>query len=182
MRKENTIKRKLQQVKFRYLKNFISDYFAQSPETCAHNMKMPPSPVGNAPSVCGFGLGVGWEPSYCDRMIDDGKRARTCTLYCRFEIKTKENLKEEFNETLRNSTLPEIAAEYPDMAALLWVLGAPEALIEEDEVIPDEPVVQSDSSEHVDQIPPAISPPVVVDSEQEDTGLNRPSWFKAWFR
>jgi hypothetical protein len=54
--------------------------------------------------------------------------------------KTREQIKEQFHGTLANLSVAEIAVQYPDLAALLWVLGdgSPQGPIEEVEEVEEE--------------------------------------------
>lgn len=147
MRTESAIRHKLKQVKFRYLKKYLAEYYRQSPEDCMYNLLMPPAGDDYIPSVCGWGRnGPGWEPSYCDRTLDDGQRARECTFFCRSSERTKAQIKADFDQHLRGLSIAMVASNYPDMAALLWVLGV--------DVVPED--VFEDDAEIEDPSPPAI--------------------------
>jgi hypothetical protein len=65
------------------------------------------------------------------------KQAHSCPL---FEYaRDKEEVKSDFQKKLLSLSLPDLAATYPDMVALMWVLGDDQAK----ESILDEPVTDT---------------------------------------
>jgi hypothetical protein len=77
--------------------------------------------VSNGSGPCGVCVHPNQEGDIlCDLAWGGAEKARTCPL---FELRlTKEEIKADFKDFLSTAKLHEIAAEYPDMAALLWVL------------------------------------------------------------
>lgn len=118
MKTPGAIKHKLNQVRFRYMKKRIESELRQVPGNCLYNAQMP---VGASLCLYGAGDPVTWESTYCDEQVDGGERAKGCSLFC--SRRTMAEVKDSFRQDLEEMTLPEVAAQYPDMAALIWVLG-----------------------------------------------------------
>jgi hypothetical protein len=165
-----TIKHKLNQVRFRYLKKLIEAEFRPTPGNCRHNVLLPkyaslePGSVTEHPpvGVCAYGMtdpSSGWPLSHCDERVDGGSRARSCDKFC--PRRTKEEVKEDFRQKLDAMTFPEVAFNYPDMAALIWVLDTSDVSVPED-VPPPTPVVVS---EEPDPPTDAGSPPAPLVEE-----------------
>ena len=148
MKSIGTIKHKLKQVRFRYMKHRIEASLCTVPENCAHNDVFTYPRLGTTPvRVCGNPLvrlpdGGGF--ALCDSAWED--RAPTCPHF--LPRTTKDEVKAAFDTELHAMTLADVAREYPDMAALVWVLG-------------DDPVVED--------VPPP--PPEVLDAP--DAGMAR---------
>lgn len=187
MKTSGAIKHKLNQVRFRHMKKRIESELRQSPGNCLYNAVVPPPPGvkgAQGVSLCLYGAGepTTWEPTFCDERVDGGERAKGCSTFC--AIRTLDEVKEDFRQDLEKMTFPEVAAVFPDMAALIWVLGeedvpvAPEVRVEapptvetplissvETPLMPSEPVSESTSLENEDFVP-----------EKQ----NRP-WWSRWF-
>lgn len=130
MHTEAAIRHKLKQVKFRYLKKRLEKALSQCSGNCVHN-----SPIKLR---TGTTLGVCAHTEYLGTICDDenayGNRARICP---KFQSKNhKEDTKAVFSSELSAMSLPDIAAQYPDMAALLWVLSEETVPTEDPEVAP----------------------------------------------
>lgn len=130
MKAEGQIKQKVKQVIFRHRKAYIRAGLARKPRNCLHNDKVRlPIHMSNRATlnVCGY-CPDGETPNnfVCDSSMGGDKQAADCPF---FENRTTaEDLKEEFNRKLGlNGEAPVeigyIAKEYPDIAALMWVLG-----------------------------------------------------------
>lgn len=123
MRSEGNVRHKLKQVSYRHLQRLLRENFRQKPQRCAHNSLVildESSTVG----LCGV-LSVDGVPRHlpCDSRIpgcDD--MAQGCSMFK--PLKTKAEIKDEFQVLLSSSDRGEIASEYPDIAALLWVLDS----------------------------------------------------------
>jgi len=140
MKSEAQIKHKLSQVRFRHLKREVRNGLSRKSSNCIHNgvLEGPGRPVG----VCLLGSEdpKSWDGGVCD---DSGDRAGSCPSFsCR---NSKEKLKQDFNDFLRDSDIAHVAAEYPDIAALLWVL-APESVSELESEMDLESDFESESS------------------------------------
>ena len=120
LRTEGQIKQKLKQVMFRHLQKLLrAKLFRKRPDTCLHNR----------PSVEG-GVKV-WEcarqsPEVYRRVCDS--RFGNCLLFAKtcpcWEHKgSKKEVQEKFRALMESKDMGAIASEYPDTAALLWVLG-----------------------------------------------------------
>jgi hypothetical protein len=75
--------------------------------------------------VCLYGVQGARAIRVCDERHGGFQQAKDCPLYD--SLKQKSQIKEEFQAELEGMTIAEIAYEYPDMAALVWVLGAEDA-------------------------------------------------------
>jgi prefoldin subunit 5 len=108
------IRHQLKQIRFRYLKKLIEEALAAEPGNCIHHRTVHPPLLHQPIDVCFFP-----EP-ICEDLICSFPRAQTCP---HFETQTtKEEIKADFKDFLSTATLAQIAARYPDLAALLWVL------------------------------------------------------------
>jgi len=130
VKNDGQIKQKIKQVVYRHRKAFVRHGLARHPENCSYNKRVTlPVHMSNraALHVCGY-CPDGETPNnvVCDASMGGDRQAGECPF---FEAKnTAEALKEEFNENLGiNGGAPReigyIAKEYPDVAALLWVMG-----------------------------------------------------------
>lgn len=119
MRSPGAIRHKLNQVRYRYLKKRIDADLRPAPGNCTFN-----APMGeDGHALCLFGAGdpQTWKPSFCDERLDGGVRAKSCSMFC--ARRTKEQVKDEFEAEFNTFTIADVAYRYPDMAALIWVLG-----------------------------------------------------------
>jgi hypothetical protein len=112
MKSEGAIRQKLKQVRFRYAKRELDASLTRTSSTCEHNVLLEVPGVGSV-GACRLEAGV-----VCDAARDIDL-AQDCTTYaCRY---SKEVLKETLSVAL-DAPIPEVAAKYPDAAALMWVL------------------------------------------------------------
>jgi hypothetical protein len=127
---EGQIKQKVKQVIFRHRKAFIRRGLARHPENCVYNerVKLPVHMSNRATlHICGY-CPDGSTPNnvVCDASMGGDRQAAECPY---FEAhRSADVLKEEFNDLLGiDGGAPKeigfIAKEYPEVAALLWVLG-----------------------------------------------------------
>lgn len=122
MKSAGAIKHKLKQVRFRYMKLHLEEHLKMRPGNCAHNsVFMHPLANGEPVGVClkSEVQGASNNLPICDSKWAD--RASECPYFA--TTLTKDQYKEGFGKRLESLSLPEIARDYPDMAALLWVLG-----------------------------------------------------------
>lgn len=119
MKSEGTIRHKLKQVRFRYLKRRIEESLDVRPENCAHNGVMDgPDNI----RACFLQLDVpGRRGVVCDERFGGCARAAACPHFT--QRNDKSGVKAAFYADLEAMSFPEIAYNYPDMAALLWVLA-----------------------------------------------------------
>lgn len=141
MKTEAQIKHKLSQVRFRHLKREVRTGLSRRPENCRHNGRIN-LPVYGPSGICLLKT-EGAERVLCDEILED--RAPSCDAFeC---LHSKGSLKKRFDDFLKSSDRAHIAEQYPDMAALLWVLDVehpepPDPIEDEDEPVErSEPVV-----------------------------------------
>ena len=120
MKTEGAIRNKIKQIRFRYLKQVMAESLERKPENCKHNDLCHSLSDNKTFRVCGLPPS-GQTQLICDARYNGGNRAPNCTSFT--PLKSKEDIKAEFTENLNNMSFPEIAYNYPDMAALLWVLS-----------------------------------------------------------
>jgi hypothetical protein len=116
MKTVGEVRQKLKQVKFRYLKKELEASLVRTSSNCVHNRLLEVPSLGEV-SICALKEGA----IACDasRGID---LAPSCESYaCRYQ---KEEVKSGMEEVF-TSSIPHIAARYPDAAALMWVLDEP---------------------------------------------------------
>jgi hypothetical protein len=137
---EGQIKQKVKQVIFRLRKAHIRKGLARHPQNCVHNDKIHlPVHTGNRATirVCTWGIahvkapgqghdGEEWNNRVCDASMGGEQQAAECPYF--ESCSTADELKAEFNENLgieggTPKDIGYIAKHYPDVAALLWVLG-----------------------------------------------------------
>jgi len=127
MKTEAQIKQKLKQVKYRARKRYLEEHLSRVPHNCTFNAAIEGVPAREKlPRVCThtsqYGE-YGRTVLVCDSRVTGCDRAPDCPW---FETRrTKEQLKEDFKATVGpEANIGRIAAEHPDMAALIWVLGS----------------------------------------------------------
>jgi hypothetical protein len=147
MKSEGQIKHKLSQVRFRHLKRELRTGLSRKSLNCQFNGTVD-LPGRACLGVCLYKAEDPsvWNGGACDESISD--RASRCPLFeC---LNTKDLIRDEFDSFLEKADRAQIAARYPDMAALLWALDLEKAedipgLEEEDDeqygVPPPEPEV-----------------------------------------
>ncbi len=141
MKTDAQVRRKLQQVLYRHLKKRLKTALKQAPDTCVHNSSLEPAHRReelNSVQACFYTTDGVPRGVICDVRYDNGARARSCGLW--EPVATKEAIKAEFKNVLDTANRGEIAAAFPDAAALMWVL---------DEEAPE----LEDSSEEEDEVP-----------------------------
>lgn len=128
MRTEKQTRKQLSQVLYRHLQRRLRSNFKHRPHTCSHNRT---SPVGKFEvGVCGHPRAQDREeipvaPFLCDsRCPVEVHQAKECPWW--EPLATKKTVKDEFQALIESGDRGHIAAEYPDVAALMWVLDAQE--------------------------------------------------------
>jgi len=119
MKSEGQVRHQLKQVLFRHLQKRMRLNFRVRPHTCFHNQKLVLSP--------GHEVGICHRPKHngqvCDvNWLDGLKQAKECGEW--EPLKGKEAVRAEFRDLIESGQQGSIAVEYPDVAALLWVLDA----------------------------------------------------------
>lgn len=142
MKSEGSVRHQLSQVLFRYRKKMTMDGLAPLPHNCKHNLRLPL--LGKTLGACGYKEGTPEaNRTVCDTNLCP-EQARTCPFFS--PKYTPEELKEifqhQFEDLLAKARLGDsgyLARNYPDIAALLWVL-------EED---PQQTTIQNLENTHV---------------------------------
>lgn len=117
---EGAVRQRLKQAAFRHLKHHLKAELEEKPSRCQHN-----TPLQNAPGPICY-CGVDWSeddgenPGCCDDRHTPNQ-AKGCPQYV--PKIPKEKLKAAFQDFLARAPITEIARRYPEIAALLWVLG-----------------------------------------------------------
>lgn len=117
------VRQKLKQVMFRHLKKRLKALFKRKPSTCLFNESVD---LGDGTSVCLCHFRD--VPEAQPRRVICDERRRASMRFAKDECpwwrpcRTKEAVKDQFRELMALDR-GLIAAEYPDIAALLWVLG-----------------------------------------------------------
>lgn len=120
MRSEGQIRHQLRQVTFRHLQKRLRENFRQRPDNCTFNMGYMTN--GKIHGVCGFQEDGEPRMVPCDsRFPGCADMARKCPLWQ--PLRTKEDIKQEFLLLLQGDR-GLLAAQYPDIAALMWVLNS----------------------------------------------------------
>ena len=112
MKPEGAVRQKLKQVRFRHAKRELDDALTRTPATCEHNAVLDVPGVGGV-GMCSLTRGI-----VCDAGRGADLAPGCATYSCKY---TKEGMKEVL-EAAFDAPIPEVAAKYPDAAALMWVL------------------------------------------------------------
>jgi len=126
MRTKTQIKQQLKQVTFRHLQRLLRQNFKKKPQTCTYNNHEWVDPdLGYGVSLCDVKEEGLPRNVVCDPRVEGcNNMARECPLWA--PCRTKEQVKEDFHAVIQSSDRGLIASDYPDIAALLWVLDDPE--------------------------------------------------------
>ena len=123
MHTRGKVKQKLKQVAFRHRKRFIAAGLTREPQNCKWNEALE-NPQGPPVRLCVYGQGTPeWNKVVCDPSFGGCTQAEECSLFeCR---RTAEELKDEFESFagMKTVEMGRLSREYPDLAALLWVLS-----------------------------------------------------------
>jgi len=115
---EGKVRHKLKQVLYRHLKKRLKSNFRRLPCTCRHNADVDLGD-GSTIGICMFPVEDGPRGMICDKRLAGHSQAQRCDLFD--PMLTKEEVKEAFRAVLEGEP-GEIAAAFPDAAALMWVL------------------------------------------------------------
>lgn len=152
MRTRAEVKQQLKQVTFRHLKKLLVENFKQRPDTCCHNREaVLDEDSDTVVYLCGHVNAEGVPRNVvCDaRVAGCLAMARECPLWA--PLKTKQQVKDEFNEIVQSSNRGLIAKRYPDIAALMWVMDDPNG----DEVPSEQDLEAAVSAASGDEVHPA---------------------------
>jgi len=128
MRRESQIRHKLKQVIFRHRKKYVENGLSRRPENCEFNRVVSlPIHTGNRATirVCDYADDDHENDVVCDSTMGGERQAQKCPYFgC---CNTPDTLKDEFSNKLglgaAETQAGVIAKEYPDIIALMWVLG-----------------------------------------------------------
>jgi hypothetical protein len=116
MRTEGQIRQQLKQVLFRHLQRELRQNFKRCPEGCQHNR------IRYLGGEQGLGI-CGLDPKQlliCDQKLGGDIQAQTCPKWQ--ALRSKEQIKTEFRALIASGDRGRIAARYPDVVAMMWVL------------------------------------------------------------
>ena len=133
MRTRSQIKQKLKQATYRHLQKQLRANFKKKPSTCGHNRGVVlDEESGEEVRLCGYTNERGIPRNVvCDSRVPGcNAMARDCPLWT--PCQTKEEIKDEFQAVVRSNDRGVIASEYPDLAALIWVLDEPQGKVEDE--------------------------------------------------
>lgn len=117
MKSEGQVRQKLKQVLFRHLQKRLRQVFRRRSDNCFHNRQNDQGPGLPVVGVCMF---AGQENRLCDGRMRGSLDPKTCPYW--EPLRGKEDVKAEFRDLIESPDRGRIANEYPDVAALLWVL------------------------------------------------------------
>lgn len=112
MKPEGAVRQKLKQVRFRHAKRELEALLDRTASNCVNNATLD-VPGAGAVGFCRL------EPTKCCSAERGMDRAPSCRFYA--GIHTKESVKESLEASF-TAPIAEVAAKYPDAAALMWVL------------------------------------------------------------
>jgi hypothetical protein len=139
MKTEGQVRHKLQQVTYRHLQRAIRTALSRRPENCENNRRVKLPVLGTEIRFCAVMEDEDGDFLPCDERHGGLERAAKCPQFAC--ASTKESVKADFEDFLRSSDVATIAAEYPDIAALLWALDdtAPVPIEEPEPPVAPEP-------------------------------------------
>lgn len=131
MKSEGQLRHKIKQVTFRHLKRALEDGLSVRPCNCKFNMQLQGG--GSPLAFCGLSGTDTGTYTVCDEKFKGREKAQNCQL---FQLRrSKDEIRSEFDTRLRTKEIHTLAADYPDLVALLWVLDT-------DMTVPQEPPVE----------------------------------------
>jgi len=123
MRPKGQVLHKLKQVQTRHLHKLLDSRLRERPENCRHNGTLIGDRGEDEVRVCEYQGDEPYNPcgEVCDNRFDGVRKAQDCPLFKAAQAKA--SLKADFQELMTNGAIGEIAALFPDIAALRWVLS-----------------------------------------------------------
>jgi len=118
MKSEGKVKHKLKQVKFRTIKKEIRKARSKKPCNCTHSGEVKGQASEKMFYVC---LLEANKPKQWEGMICDPSVPNTCPFF--EPHKSEQEIENDVERILKSGDMVEIAANFPDLAALLWVLS-----------------------------------------------------------
>jgi len=147
VKNEGAIRQKIKQITTRHLHKILDRNLRERPENCQFNETRKGEGTLGV-QVCGYR-----DTPYgqlCDRRFGGVEVAKTCGYFS--SHLSKQEMKDRFQHWLTTASMGEIAAKFPDIAALMWMLDDPngqrniELEIPEEESV-DRPAVASATTE-----------------------------------
>lgn len=127
MRPRTQIQHRLKQIIFRHLQKKLRVNFRKGANTCRHNI---PYDLGDEDGGCAWIGRCGLvQPDgvprgvICDARIDQDAVGRGCPFW--EPVQTKDEIRQEFETLIKGEDRGPLAAQYPDIAALMWVMDDP---------------------------------------------------------
>lgn len=165
MQTRQQIRLRLKQVVYRHLQRRLRDNFRKTPLTCRHNKTV--SLGHDVVHLCGYITDGLPRNVLCDpRAAGCDSLAKACPFW--EPLSSKEEVKASF-DLLLASDFGTIAAQYPDIAALMWALSDP------DEESEDGGEIDLGLSEPAPAHEPALPDPVSVSLPEEHLTYRPPS-------
>jgi hypothetical protein len=127
---EGQVRQQFKQVAFRHRKKLVRRAISRLPSNCRHNRELD---IGGVPPVGFCSLLIEDADTFQGVLCDgrhDPELVKTCPSFK--PGATAEEIKEGFRSLVENPERGVLALEYPDLAALLWVL-------DDDDVVPEVP-------------------------------------------
>lgn len=119
MKNEAQIRKKLKDVKFKYLTAHYRDKLQVCPQNCIHNYRHKVKSDEGVEQVVGLcTLGMENPEEWNGNLCDDVHTAQSCPYFT--NKRDKESIKDEFLDSLKDEVV--VASKYKDIAALQWVL------------------------------------------------------------
>lgn len=150
MQPKSKIQYRLKQLVFRHLQKELRANFKKSAATCRHNEPCALGGTGAWIGRCGL-FQIDGKPrgTLCDPRVDQDAVAKNCPYW--ESRSSKAEIRSEYEAVVKNPDLGVVASEYPDIAALRWVLSgaAEETVVGEAEDLPS-----SEDIAKVDEGPP----------------------------
>jgi hypothetical protein len=118
MKSEEEIRKRLQDLKFRYLQRKLRSDLRRRPHNCQFNREHTITKDGEKVTIRLCMLGIE-RPDWPVDICDTPKQAATCQAF--LPTKTREDVEAEFESMLRDPDA--LREKYRDLLALAWVLG-----------------------------------------------------------
>jgi hypothetical protein len=133
MKTEGSIRHKLKQVKYRIVQKAVRNGLSRKPCNCTHSGLVRGVSGDDLFYVCLLDADrpKEWEGMICDQSVPPN-----CPFFK--PHKSKEEIESEIDDLLASGDMGAIASQYPDISALLWVLGGIDEIDETKEEDKDE--------------------------------------------
>lgn len=123
MKSEGKIRHKFKQAKFRHFQRRLRGLASRAPGNCKYNETY--TCANKTIGLCRFReieQENSWSVVVCDGETEEGfEQAQSCPVFS--PLQSEQEIKDEIDEILSTKDIAVIAYHFPDLAALLWVLG-----------------------------------------------------------